>query len=66
MVYNAYSMLKDYYSYEQIYHMPLRDLFSNIEYFKPKLKEIARQQEAARLEAELTGKRNNRSPGGRK
>lgn len=37
--------------------MPMRNLFGEIEKFKPKFQEIARQQEMARLNAELDGKK---------
>jgi hypothetical protein len=63
MVFNAHSVLKDYRSYEEINATPLRDVIEEIAYFTPKLKEIARQQEAERLKAELAGKRNMVKPG---
>ena len=44
--------------------MPLRDCIENVEYFMPKMKEIARQQEAERLKSELTGKNNGMKPMG--
>jgi len=50
-------MLRDYYTFEEITGMPIRGLFDEIEKFQPKLKEIARRQENARLQAELEGKR---------
>lgn len=65
LVYNAHTVLKDYYSYEQLNAMPIRDVLENINYFTPKLKEIARQQEADRLKAELAGKQNMIKPGGK-
>lgn len=37
--------------------MPMRNLFGEIEKFKPKFQEIARQQEQARINAELDGKK---------
>lgn len=66
MVYNAHSILKDYWSYDEIYHMPLRNIIEEINYFMPKLKEIAKRQEAEQLKAELAGKRNMKQPGGRR
>lgn len=59
LAYNAYSMLKEFYTYEEITWMPIRGLFDEIDKFHPKLKEIARRQEEARLKAELEGKKNN-------
>lgn len=50
--------MKDYWDYNSLYWMPLRDCIEQVEYFMPKMKEIARQQEAERLKSELTGKRN--------
>lgn len=64
MVYNAHTVLKDYWSYEDIYNMPLRDVINEVNYFMPKLREIARRQERDRLEAELSGKKNMKQPGG--
>ncbi len=54
--YNAYNILKDMYSMEEISIMPLKDLFENINFYTPKLKEISEQRSAANLEAELSGK----------
>lgn len=65
MVYNSHTVLRDYWTYEEINQMPLRDVIAEVEYFTPKLKEIARQQEADRLKAELAGKRNMKRPGGK-
>lgn len=64
MVYNAHSLMKDYWSYEALLWMPLRDCIENVEYFMPKMKEIARQQETERLKSELTGKNNGMKPMG--
>lgn len=58
-------MMRDYWSYDDIMSMPIKGLLDQIEYFTPKLKEIARQQEAARLEAELKGKKQMRTRGHR-
>ena len=63
IVFNAHSVLRDFRSYEDISKTPLRNVIEEIEYFTPKLKEIARQQEADRLKAELAGKRNMVKPG---
>ena len=57
LAYNAHTMMKDFWSYEDITYMPIKNLFTLIKYYTPKLKEIAKQQEAARLKAELEGKR---------
>ena len=46
--------------------MPIRDVMAEIEYFTPKLRQIARRQEAERLQAELAGKRNMKQPGGKR
>ncbi len=66
MVYNAHTVLKDQYSYEEIRWMPLRDCFDAVDFITPKLQEIARRQESEKIEAELTGKANMKRPGGRK
>lgn len=66
MVYNAHSILRDYWSYEEIYWMPLKNVIAEIEYFTPKLREIAQRQANQQLEAKLTGKRNMKQPGGRR
>ena len=66
LAYNAHGMLKDYYTYEEITMMPLSGLFTLIEYFRPKLREIARQQQSKALELELTGKNRQMNPNGRR
>lgn len=63
MQYNAHTFLSDYYTFDDIGQMPLKDLVATIEYFKPKLKEIAQRQESERLKLELSGKKNTRRPG---
>lgn len=63
MVYNTHAALKDYWSYEQLGYMPIRDLLDQLEFFTPKLKEIANRQYNERMKAELTGKSNNVQPG---
>lgn len=63
MVYNAHTVLRDYYTYEEILWMPLRDVMAKVKFFTPKLKEIARYQEGERLKAEMTGTANQRKPG---
>lgn len=65
MVFNAHSVLKDYWSYEELSYMPLRDIIDEVNYFTPKLRQIAKQQETARLQAELAGKQNMKQPGGK-
>lgn len=54
--YNAYSILKDTYSIEDVLSMPIKDLHENIDFYTPKLKEISEHRSMAKLEAELTGK----------
>lgn len=63
MVFNAHSVLRDFRSYEDLNNTPLRDIIEEIEYFTPKLNEIARRQEAERLKAELAGKQHMVKPG---
>ena len=63
MVYNAHTALKEYWTYEELGNMPLRDLTDELEFFMPKLKEIAERRQAKQLEAELTGQRNGIRPG---
>ena len=66
LVYNAHSMLRDYYAYEDISMIPIRDLLGIIDYFKPKLAEIAKRQQNDMLQMELQGKRGQLKPGGRR
>lgn len=63
MQYNAHTFLNEYYTFDEIGQMPLKDLVATIEYFKPKMKEIAQRQEAERMKMELAGKKNSRRPG---
>ena len=53
-------MLKDYYDWDRISWIPIKDLFERFEFFRPKFQEIARRQSQERLEAELMQKRMNR------
>ena len=41
--------------------MPIRGLLKEVKIFTPKLREIAKQQEAARVKAELEGKRKQQA-----
>ena len=66
MVYNAHAMMKDYYTYEDIRKIPLKHLLDLIDYFKPKLREIERQQQQNALKMELIGKRDQMKPNGRR
>ena len=43
--------------------MPIRDLTDQLDFFMPKLKEIANRQANSRVEAQLTGKGNQVPPG---
>lgn len=63
MIYNAHSALRDYWTYDEIANMPLRNVIANIEYFTPKLREIMKRQQAEQLNAELSGKKNMKKPG---
>lgn len=63
LVYNAHSMLKDYYTYEDISMVPIKDLLALIEYFKPKLRDIANRQARDTLMLEMQGKKNQLKPG---
>ena len=58
MVYNAHSVLRDYWSYEDLFNMPIRNVIAEVEFITPKLNEIAKRQEQERLKAELQGKAN--------
>lgn len=66
LVYNAHAMMRDYYTYEEIGYMPIKELFRSVEYFRPKLQEIARRQSEKQLELELQGKRGMITPGSKK
>ncbi|MCM1295174.1 MAG: hypothetical protein NC311_06505 [Muribaculaceae bacterium] len=59
-MYNAHSMMKDFWTYEDILCMPIKSLLKEVKYFTPKLREIAKQQEAARVKAELEGKQRQK------
>ena len=50
-------MLKDYFSWEELSWMPIKDLMGWISFFQPKFQEIAKRQAQERLEAELTQRR---------
>lgn len=63
MVYNAHTALKDYWSYEQLGYMPIRDILDQLDFFLPKLKEISNRQANNRMQAELTGRANQVQPG---
>lgn len=63
MVYNAHSALRDYWSYEDLFDMPIRNVIAEVEFITPKLNEIAKRQEQERLKAELQGKANIVMPG---
>ena len=63
MIYNAHSMLKDYYTYEDINSIPIKDLLSLIDYFKPKMREIANRQAKESLMLEMQGKKGQLKPG---
>ena len=58
MVYNAHTALRDYWAYEDLYNMPIRNVIAEVEFITPKLNEIARRQEQERLKAEMQGKAN--------
>ena len=53
-------MLKDYFSWEELTWMPIKDLMGWINFFQPKFQEIAKRQQQERLEAELMQKKMNR------
>ena len=57
LAYNTHSMLKDYYTYEEITWMPLKDLMRQIEIFKPRFREIAQRQQQERMKQEFLQKR---------
>ena len=61
LVYNAHGMLKDYYAYEQLLWMPLRNIMDKLAEFKPRFQEIARRQQQAQLQQQLEGKRQARA-----
>ena len=63
LVDNAYSMLKEYFTFEDLYWMPIKNLLYWIHYFRPKFEKIARRQENERLKMELEGKRQNKLNG---
>lgn len=60
LAYNAHAMLKDYWTHEDITCIPIKNLLGLIKYYTPKFREIAKQQEAARIKAELEGKQRQK------
>lgn len=55
--YNAYNVLKDHYpDYEYIGMIPLKDLIQEVDFFTPKLKQIADMRAQQAMEKELMGK----------
>ena len=57
LVYNAYTMMKDYYSYEDLLWMPLKHIMRVINEFKPRFQEIARRQQQEAQKQALEGKK---------
>lgn len=55
MVYNAHTALREFYPYESLYYMPIKNLMEEVEFITPKLNEIMRRQQADRMKAEMTG-----------
>ena len=55
-------MLKDYYTFEDISWIPIKDLLALIEYFKPKMREIASRQAKDSLMLEMQGKKGQIKP----
>lgn len=53
MCYNAYRLMREYYTYEEICEMPLGVLFDEIDFFSEKAKEIAQQQANDKIERQL-------------
>ena len=66
LIYNAHTMLKDYYSYQELQWMPLRNLIDKVAEFKPRFQEIARRQQSEMLSQQLFGKQPGPKPGGSK
>ena len=65
LVFNIHQMLKDYFTYDELMWMPLRNLYSQVDEFKPRFKRIAAEQERMRIDQELKGKnRANSGPRG--
>ena len=57
---NAFRLLNEYFSFDDLMAMPLRDLIDYIEYFSPKMKRIAEEREERRVKAELENKRRQK------
>lgn len=73
LVFNIHQMLREYFSYEDLMWMPLRNLFAQVDEFKPRFKRIAAEREKMQVEQELKGKNKinsgqnrSRSRGGRR
>ena len=54
-------MLKDYFTYDDIREMPIKNLMDWIEFHKPKMAEIAKRQAQERMKAELENKKRAQS-----
>lgn len=66
MAVNAHQMLSEYFTFEDLNNMPLYQLLEYVNFFMPRMREIARRKQAKQFEAELAGKRNRLGPGGRR
>ena len=61
MIYNAHALMKEYYTYDELFEMPLGDLFDELDFFAKKAKEIAQRQAREQAERELTGKQKGKT-----
>lgn len=57
LAYNVHGASRDYWSYDEITMMPIRALLRWVDILTPKLKEIAKRQEADKMTQDLTGQR---------
>lgn len=53
MAYNVYTMLQEYYTYEEIRWMPLRNVKDLVKEFKPRFEEIQRRRKDEELKRQL-------------
>lgn len=66
MAINAHQILSEYFTFDDLYTMPIYQLLDHVNTFLPRMREIARRKQAKQFENELAGKKNHLKPGGRR
>ncbi|MCM1230134.1 MAG: hypothetical protein NC489_08375 [Ruminococcus flavefaciens] len=57
MAYNVHSASRDYWSYEEITMMPIRNVLRWVDYITPKMKEVAKRQATDQMKNDLMGQK---------